>query len=197
VPVDRKLEASPCSRFIHGDSHFTAVGMPEGARRGRRRYRERRTRGFRLFPALSDFSAFMAPSSGSLSVNSLQASASRPRAFPRAFRGDRSSTPPRSSASRSATANDPKDRNVLAAVAADSELIVTFDLDDVRPPGVRAARRRSDPPRRLPGRLLRPQPEAVRAALELSTSTHLAHSTNSARLPRRRPRFAAAIRTQR
>jgi hypothetical protein len=57
-----------------------------------------------------------------------------------------------------AMTNDEKDRHVLAAaVAADSELIVTFDLDDFppeacEPVGVEAI------PRRLPARPPRPRP---------------------------------------
>lgn len=57
-----------------------------------------------------------------------------------------------------AMTNDPKDRHVLAAaVAADSELIITFNLDDFPPEacdplGVEAI------PRRLPPRSPRPRP---------------------------------------
>ncbi len=99
-------------------------------------------------------------------------------------------------------ANDPKDRHVLAvAVAADSELIVTFDLDDFpaqacEPLGVEATH-----PDDFLLDLHDLNPEAVRAALEHQAADlhppwpldELLRALTTAGVPR----FADAIRAQR
>jgi len=59
------------------------------------------------------------------------------------------------------------DRHVLApAVAADCELIVTFDLADFPAPACEPLGMKAKSPRRAPARPQAPQPDAVRPALE-------------------------------
>jgi predicted nucleic acid-binding protein len=81
-----------------------------------------------------------------------------------------------------AMTNDPKDRHVLAAaVAADSELIVTFDLDDSRPKHAsRSASRRPTPTTSCStSTTSTPRPSAPRSNTRPPTSTRPGRSTSS------------------
>jgi predicted nucleic acid-binding protein len=101
-----------------------------------------------------------------------------------------------------AMTNDEKDRHVLAAaVAADSELIVTFDLDDFAPAACEPLGVEATHPDDFLLDLYDLDPEAVRAALEQQASDlnppwpldELLRALTTAGVPR----FADAIRAQR
>jgi hypothetical protein len=101
-----------------------------------------------------------------------------------------------------AMTNDPKDRHVLAAaVAADSELIVTFDIDDFPPQACEPLGVEATHPDDFLLDLYDLNPEAVRAALEQQAADlnpawpldELLGALTTAGVPR----FAEAIRAQR